>query len=79
MKVKIPGHMDLEDLSHALQMAVAQLQDKGVKCVTGCNFYFTPTDEEGNEVVILDNKKKPIKEMVVKLENRSSINSPPDY
>lgn len=74
MKVKIPGHMDLEDLSHALQMAIAQLQDKGVKFVTGCNLYFTPVDEEESEVTILDNKKKPIKEMVVKLEVTSAEN-----
>jgi hypothetical protein len=70
MKVKIPGHMDLEGLSYALQMAIAQFQDTGVKYATGCNFYFTPADEEGNEVTILDNKKKPIKEMVVKLEKQ---------
>ena len=74
MKVKIPGYMDLEDLSQALQMTVAQLQDKGVKYVTGCNFYFTPTDEEENEVTIWDNKKKTIEELVVKLENTSAVN-----
>ncbi len=77
MKVRILGHMDLEDLSHALQRAIAQLQDKGVKYVTGCNFYFIPVEREGDEITILDSKKKPIKEMVVKVEKDSIVNPLP--
>jgi len=60
--------MDLEQLSERLQIAIAQLQEAGVKYVDRCNLYLTPVDGEGDEVHIWSNKKKPIKEIEIKSE-----------
>ena len=73
MKVKLHGHMDLEQLSHQLQLAIAKLQDANVRYVKGCNFYLTPVDVEGEEVNVWTGKKKPAKEIIIKLDPGDSL------
>ena len=73
MKVKLHSHMALEQLSHQLQLAIAKLRDSGVKYVKGCNFYLTPVDGEGEEVNVWTGKKKPTKEIVIKLDPALSV------
>lgn len=58
MKTKIHGQLTLEQLSEALQIAIAQLQDAGIEYVEGINLYYTPVDIDGREVTIWDDKLK---------------------
>jgi hypothetical protein len=68
MKIKISGQMNLEQFSERVQIAIAQLQEMGIKQVDRCNVYLTPVDEEGKEVYAWGNKKNPIKEIEIKPE-----------
>ena len=60
--------MNLEQFSERIQIAIAQLQEMGVKEVNRCNLYLTPVDQEGDEVHVWGNNKKPIKEIEIKPE-----------
>lgn len=60
--------MNLEQFSERFQIAIAQLQEMGVKQVDRCNVYLTPVDQDGEEVHAWGNKKKPIKEIEIKPE-----------
>ncbi len=58
MKTTIHGQLTLEQLSEALQMAIAQMQDAGIEYVQGINLYYTPVDIDEREVTIWDDKLK---------------------
>lgn len=60
--------MDLEQFSERMQIAIAQLQEAGVKYVDRCNLYLTPVDGEGDEIHVWGKKKMPIKEIEIKSE-----------
>lgn len=64
--------MNLEQFSERIQIAIAQLQEMGVSQVDRCNLYLTPVDQDGEEVHALGNKKKPIKELVIKPETEEN-------
>jgi hypothetical protein len=68
MKVKIHGHMDLEQFSHQIQLAIAKLQDSGVKYVKGANLYLTPVDQYEDEVSIRNERNKIVQEIEIKHE-----------
>lgn len=60
--------MNLEQFSERIQIAIAQLEEMGVKEVNRCNLYLTPVDHKGDEIHVWGNNKKPIKEIEIKPE-----------
>ncbi|CAI2717517.1 protein of unknown function [Nitrospina watsonii] len=68
MKIKIPGIMNLEQFSERFQIAVAQLEELGVRKIARCNIYLTPVDQKGEEIHLWGGHTKPIKEIEIKPE-----------
>lgn len=50
MRVRIQGTNDLRKLRDALIQMVADMDEMGIKHVVRGGFYFTPVDENGDEV-----------------------------
>jgi hypothetical protein len=66
MKIKITGLMNLEQFSRRFEIALYQLEKMGVNQVGRCNLYLTPVDQNGEEIHIYGDRKKPIKEIEIK-------------
>lgn len=60
---EIPEQMDLEELSQALQLGIARIDELNIKHVPGCNFYFTPINFSGKEIGVVDDENKRVDEI----------------
>jgi len=58
LRIKIVGRHDLEQLSFALQRAIARLQDEDVRYVENVSVYLTPLNGSGDRMMLKDAKGK---------------------
>ena len=65
MKIKFIGTVTTEDLRQMLFDAVKEIESHGVHHVRGCNLYFSPIDEFGEEIRPYKNRRY-IKELKIK-------------
>jgi hypothetical protein len=67
IRIKTAGRHDLEQLSFALQRAIAGLQDQDVYSVESVSVYLAPLNQSGDRMTLMDARGKPVEVIEIRL------------